>query len=97
MTTEPEISGADVAAAELALGVLDGEERAAALRRMLAEPDFARDVERWRDHFAVMFAGSPRWGAPQACSRRSRGELGVRPARVNPGSNAIAASLARWQ
>ena len=34
---------ADVAAAELALGVLDGEERAAALRRVLAEPDFARE------------------------------------------------------
>ena len=41
----------DVAAAELALGLLDGEERAAALRRMLAEPGFAREVERWRDAF----------------------------------------------
>lgn len=47
----------DVAAAELALGLLEGDERAAALRRMLAEPAFARDVERWREHFAVLFAG----------------------------------------
>ena len=31
----------DTAAAELALGLLEGEERADALRRMLAEPAFA--------------------------------------------------------
>lgn len=45
----------DVTAAELALGVLEGEERAAALRRVLAEPGFAREVERWRAHFAALF------------------------------------------
>ena len=45
-----------VTAAELALGVLDGEEKAAAMRRVLAEPEFAREVERWRTHFAEMFA-----------------------------------------
>lgn len=47
----------DVAAAELALGLLEGDDRAAALRRVLAEPAFARDVERWREHFAALFAG----------------------------------------
>ena len=47
----------DEFAAELALGVLDGEERAAALRRVLAEPGFAREVERWRVHFGSLFAG----------------------------------------
>jgi anti-sigma-K factor RskA len=46
----------DVAAAELALGLLEGEERAAALRRLLADPAFARDVERWREQFAALFA-----------------------------------------
>ena len=46
----------DVAAAELALGLLEGEERAAALCRLLADPAFARDVERWREQFAVLFA-----------------------------------------
>ncbi|SFP54544.1 anti-sigma factor [Sphingomonas rubra] len=45
----------DVAAAELALGLLDGEERAAALRRVLAEPAFAAEVERWRLYFAQLF------------------------------------------
>jgi len=49
----------DVAAAELALGLLEGEERALALRRMLAEPAFARDVERWRMEFAALFARVP--------------------------------------
>jgi len=48
----------DVAAAELALGLLEGDERAAALRRQLAEPAFAREVEVWRAHFATLFAGS---------------------------------------
>lgn len=54
LTTGPD---PDVAAAELALGLLEGEDRALALRRMLAEPAFARDVERWRVHFGALFAG----------------------------------------
>lgn len=45
----------DMTAAELALGVLEGEERAAAMRRVLAEPAFARSVEQWRSHLAVLF------------------------------------------
>jgi anti-sigma-K factor RskA len=48
-------AGIDVTAAELALGLLDGEERAAALRRVLAEPAFAAEVERWRLYFAQLF------------------------------------------
>ena len=49
----------DVAAAELALGLLEGDERAAALRRSLADPAFARDVERWRRQFGSLFASIP--------------------------------------
>ncbi len=45
----------DMAAAELALGLLDGEERAQALRRVLAEHGFAQEVERWRRHLAQLF------------------------------------------
>lgn len=94
MTTEPDMSGADVAAAELALGVLEGEERAAALRRMLAEPDFAREVERWRDHFAVMFDGVAEVAPPAGLFDRI--EARIAPKRVvNPWKpTAIAASLA---
>ena len=43
-------------AGELALGLLDGEERAQALRRTLSDPDFAREVEWWRAQFATMLA-----------------------------------------
>jgi len=61
MTERPESDPpeADVAAAELALGLLEGDDRAAALRRMLAEPAFAREVERWRAHLANLFAIVP--------------------------------------
>ena len=54
MTDEDEIL-----AGELALGVLDGDELAGALRRVVADRDFARAVERWRDHFATWFASWP--------------------------------------
>lgn len=56
--------GTDVMAAELALGLLEGDDRAAALRRQLSDPDFAREVERWRDHFATLFDASPEIAAP---------------------------------
>jgi anti-sigma-K factor RskA len=45
----------DLTAAELALEVLDGDERSAALRRMLDDPAFARDVARWRRHLAALY------------------------------------------
>lgn len=49
--TPPEDS---VAAAELALGLVEGAERAAALQRVLAEPAFSRAVAQWRAHFAML-------------------------------------------
>ena len=87
------------AAAELALGVLDGAERAAALRRMIAEPDFARDVERWRDHFALMFGGvaeeAPPAGVLDKVEARIDGRAEPRRRIANPWKpTAIAASLA---
>lgn len=45
----------DMSAAELALGLLDGEERAIALRRLLADRAFAAEVETWRAHLAQLF------------------------------------------
>src|SRR5436190_10810231 len=54
----------DMAAAELALGLLEGEERAQALRRMLAEHGFAQEVERWRAHLAQLFDLWPAMEAP---------------------------------
>lgn len=66
----------DVTAAELALGVLDGEERAGALRRLIADPTFAREFEQWRDHFGVMFAQWPEVEAPARVQARLARSVG---------------------
>jgi anti-sigma-K factor RskA len=68
--------GPDVAAAELALGLLDGEERAAALRRVLADPAFAADVERWRLWLAQLFDLWPEVEAPEGLIDRIDASLG---------------------
>lgn len=57
-------------AAELALGLIEGEERATALRRVLAEPEFAAAVEVWRVRFTVLFAAYPDVEPPAAIQRR---------------------------
>jgi anti-sigma-K factor RskA len=54
----------DMAAAELALGLIEGDERSLALRRVLAEPGFAQDVERWRTRLAQLFDLWPTIEAP---------------------------------
>ncbi|WP_174287126.1 anti-sigma factor domain-containing protein [Sphingomonas bacterium] len=68
--------GGDMTAAELSLGLLDGAERAAALRRVLAEPDFARDVEAWRLHFAQLFDLWPGVEVPEGLVDRIDESLG---------------------
>jgi anti-sigma-K factor RskA len=73
----------DMTAAELALGVLDGEERAAALRRVLTEPAFAQDVEAWRDHFALLFEQWPEAAAPSGMLARI--EESIQPKTATPG------------
>ncbi|MFA6117659.1 MAG: anti-sigma factor [Sphingomonas sp.] len=60
----------DAAAAELALGILDGEERAVALRRVLAEPGFAQQVDRWRHYLAQLFDLWPAMPAPAGVLER---------------------------
>jgi anti-sigma-K factor RskA len=57
-------------AAELALGLLDGEERAAALRRVLADPAFARGVDDWRQRLAALFDDYPEVAAPESVAAR---------------------------
>jgi len=56
--------GPDMAAAELALGLLEGEDRARALRRVLAEPGFAQEADRWRGYLAQLFDLWPAMPAP---------------------------------
>jgi anti-sigma-K factor RskA len=97
---EPELDpGEDITAAELALGILDGEERAAALRLVLADPAFARQVEIWRDRFAELFTEWPEEIAPPGLFARI--EQSIRPQDAGTGYwraatamfGAIAASL----
>jgi anti-sigma-K factor RskA len=66
----PDAPDPDMTAAELALGLLDGEERAAALRRVLADPDFAREVEQWRQRLAGLFDDCPEVAAPESVATR---------------------------
>ncbi len=70
----------DVAAAELALGLLDGEERGAALRRVLAEPGFAAQVEWWRSRLAALFDRWPEHAAPPHLAARIEASLDGTPA-----------------
>jgi len=83
----------DTLAAELALGVLDGEERAAALRRMLADPAFAREVAEWRERLDALAATVPAVDPGAEVERRILAGVGTsataRPARL--------ASLAAWR
>jgi anti-sigma-K factor RskA len=75
--------GPDMAAAELALGLLDGEERATALRRVLAEPGFAGSVERWRGYLGQLFDLWPEAAAPAGVFERVERTLDA-PAHVAP-------------
>lgn len=82
----------ELAAAELALGLLDGEERAAALRRVLAEPGFAAAVERWRERLAPLFLLWPEVAPPEELEARIEASLNGAAAR--PRSTPLVAALA---
>ncbi len=81
----------DVTAAELALGLLEGAERAAALRRMLADPAFAHDVEQWRAHFGVLFDAAPQVAPP------ANGLARLEAAIASPANDAGTIRVRRWQ
>lgn len=59
-----------VDAAELVLRLVDGEERATLLRRVLAEPEFAAAVEEWREAFAALLVSYPEADPPAWIERR---------------------------
>ncbi|MCW3847486.1 anti-sigma factor [Sphingomonas sp. LB-2] len=93
----------DLLAAELALGVLEGADRAAALRLRLAEPDFAVAVTAWERRFDPLYeefaeAAPPNvWPAVERRLGALRGDAvrALRRWRIAAiGSGAIAASLA---
>lgn len=65
----------DITAAELALGLLEGDERDAALRRLARDPGFAAEVERWRDWLAALFAAWPAVAPPATVAARIEASL----------------------
>lgn len=67
----------DMTAAELALGLLDGDDRAAAVRHVLVDPTFARDVVAWHDRLAPMLEDYPGIDAPAQMVERIERTLGV--------------------
>jgi len=77
-------------AAELALGLLEGDERAAALRRLLAEPEFAAEVESWQARLAPLTGEIAEQAPPESMWPRIERALGV------PGI-AIVRRLHRWR
>jgi anti-sigma-K factor RskA len=96
----------DGLAAELALGLLDGEERARAMRLCLSDRDFAAAVEAWRTRFEPLhdaFEESPSPELWPAIQRRlnafddTRLRRALRRWRVGAiASGALAASLATF-
>jgi anti-sigma-K factor RskA len=73
-TDDPIDPGPDMTAAELALGLLEGDERAAALRRVLADPAFAGEVEQWRERLAGLFDDYRDVAPPDSVAQRLAGE-----------------------
>lgn len=84
--------GQDTTAAELALGLLDGEDRAVAMRRVLAQPAFAQEVESWRANLGVLFEQWPNEAAPDGLFKRIEQSIepGQRSAKYWP---AVAAAM----
>ncbi|WP_439538095.1 anti-sigma factor [Sphingomonas sp.] len=73
----------ELLAAELALGVLEGDALAAANRRLLTDTAFAEEVEAWRERLAGMALDVPDETPPdELWSRIERAIDGVAPAPV---------------
>jgi anti-sigma-K factor RskA len=70
MSEGPDLSEDEALAAEHALGVLSGAERAAAEARMARDPVFAALVEDWREHLAPMLDGVAPVAPPAEVWRR---------------------------
>jgi anti-sigma-K factor RskA len=93
----PDEGGDDLLAAEFVLGVLPADERAAASRRIDAEPDFSRAVERWENHFVPMASAyvpvEPPASVKAALDRRLFSQGATRNAR----SAGVWSSLTFWR
>ncbi|MEM1131727.1 MAG: anti-sigma factor [Pseudomonadota bacterium] len=66
----------DVLAGELALGVLEGQERADAMRLMLSDPEFAAKVEIWREDLSGLYDDLPQAEPSAAVWDRISADIG---------------------
>lgn len=80
----------DALAGELALGILEGEERAAALRLMLSDRDFAARVEHWRAHQSGLFDAIDDVEPPAGAWDGIASRIGAQP------TSAVAPTSLRW-
>ena len=90
--------GDDLLAAEYVLGVLAADERAAAARRIDADPAFARLVEQWEAHLAPISAAyAPTDPPPAVKAAIDRRLFAAQPASEAPAPTRFWSSLALWR
>lgn len=99
MADPVDMTDRDAMAAELALGLLDGEERAAALRLQLSDADFAASVEAWRDRFAPLADGFASASPPAALWAAIEARMGDQTASATVAEmpSPLARQLGRWR
>jgi anti-sigma-K factor RskA len=83
----------DALAGELALGLLEGEDRAAALRLMLSDRAFAAKVEQWRAHQSGLFDAIEDVDPPQGAWPAIAARIGA----ANDAAPNAPASLRWWR
>ncbi|MDG5487210.1 anti-sigma factor [Sphingomonas sp. BGYR3] len=86
----------DLLAGELALGVLDGAERAEALRLRLSDPEFAAAVERWESVLAPLSEAASA-ADPADLWQRVEPRLTDRGASATVSDLSLRRSVARWR
>lgn len=89
MSEAPDLAETEALAAEHALGVLSGPERAAAERRMAADPAFAALVDAWRERLAPLLDGVAEVAPPP--------QLWPAIARALPANENAAGALRAWR
>lgn len=99
MADPVDLNDREAMAAELALGLLDGDERAAALRLQLSDADFAAEVEAWRDRFAPLSAGFASAPPPAALWTAIEARLGgdAETPAIAEIPSPLARQLGRWR
>ncbi|RGP39926.1 hypothetical protein BPTFM16_00202 [Altererythrobacter insulae] len=101
MTDTPhldELNGDDLLAAELALGLLEGQELLAARGKMASDAAFAASVAKWDDRLAPLLDGITGLDTPADLWSRIESEINARESAPH-GSNVVdlSAQVTRWK